>query len=129
MQVHYDPFRFMKDRGAVYGHVGTFYDNQCWTVGLWDAVADYWKKLGVKQKCDWPPNLAHYNNFEISNLEVWNSIEYRRYIDHVDRLGGIYYYRWGDPSIKSLFLSYMYHPRLIYQFRNIGYRHNINRIS
>ena len=64
-----------------------------------------------------------YANFEISNISIWRSCAYRNYVDYIDRLGGIYYGRWGDSPIKSLALSLFIPWTEIHEFKDIGYEH------
>jgi alpha 1,2-mannosyltransferase len=127
--VTYDPFRFMKERGIRYGFIGSATDNACWTVGLWKAASDFFDRLGIKPKRDCRQGVYYYNNFELSALSLWRSPEYKAYIEYIDRLGGIYYYRWGDATIKTLAVSRLLNGSEVAAFRNIGYRHNIQTMT
>ena len=44
----------------------------------------------------------YYNNFEVSATKLWYSVDYKEYINMIDRIGGIYYNRWGDAPINPL---------------------------
>ena len=71
----------------------------------------------------WPVARIFYNNFEISALSLWHSREYREFIAYIDRLGGIYYVRWGDAPIKSLAVAMLLPPSKWHQFIDISYQH------
>jgi len=64
-----------------------------------------------------------YNNFEVSDLDVWRSREYRDYIDYIDRTGGIYYGRWGDAPIKTLAVTLFIPQNRTHQFHDVEYSH------
>ena len=125
-----DPFRLMKGRKIRYGHIFAHTDNKCWIVGLWKAAEDFWNRLGVSKKRELPEGFYYYNNFELSALSLWRSAEYKQYIEHIDRLGGIYYHRWGDATIKTLAISRLLNDDELLDFREfIGYSHNVHGIS
>ena len=128
--ITYDLFQFMKDEDKWYGYMFKVYDPKQCVRGLWNATQKYIKKHQVKPTFfkRWPEQSMFYNNFEISKLQFWKSEEYREYIDYIDGLGGIYYYRWGDAPIKSLGLSLFMPESKMHQFQNIGYRHQ-NRVN
>ena len=65
----------------------------------------------------------YYNNFEVSALSLWRSPDYQHYIEYVDSLGGIYYYRWGDAPIKSLAVALFVPSTKIHQFTDVPYQH------
>ena len=125
--VQYDIVKFMKDKMLWYGYMFKRYDSKACVKGLWKAAGKYIKTHKIKQTFfkKWPENQIFYNNFEISKIDFWRSKEYKNYINYIYRLGGIYYYRWGDAPVKSLGLSLFMPERKLHQFKDIGYKHQV----
>jgi len=46
-----------------------------------------------------------YTNFEVVDFKIFQSKRYRQWFEHVDALGGIYEFRWGDAPLRWLGLS------------------------
>lgn len=86
--------------------------------GLWSAVNDYAQRRAIRPKFRWAASHVFYNNFEVSDLAVWRSPEYRDYIDYIDKTGGIYYRRWGDAPIKTLAVTLFVPKDRIHQFQD-----------
>ena len=124
--VKFDPFVFMKRRGLVYGYQWIHFDNSDCVQGLWEATERYIRDNNIKPEFfdKWPKPRIFYNNFEISRLDVWTSPYYKKYIDYLDRLGGMFYHRWGDAPIRGLSLSLFVPFNKTYLFKEIGYQHN-----
>lgn len=116
-------YRFMRDRGIKYGYATAVSDYRPCIKGLWQAVDAYMKERTLKMKFRWPRGLIYWNNFELSDLSVWKSAEYRDYIDYIDRLGGIYYKRWGDATIKTIAVTLLLPKAATHRFKDIAYKH------
>ena len=123
--VKYDVFQFMKQHRYVYGYVWKWWDSNDCTKGLWEGTKRYITQNAIKPTYfdEWEAPRMFYNNFEISALSLWLSAEYRAFIDYIDQLGGIYYYRWGDAPIKGLALSLFVEWQQVHYFEDIGYQH------
>jgi len=121
--VGYDVFRLMRDRRIQYGFATVVSDYGPCIVGLWPAVDDYMRQRAVRPKFRWPRGRIFWNNFELSDLDVWRSPEYRDYIDYIDRTGGIYYHRWGDATIKTVAVTLFVPKNRTYHFKDIAYIH------
>jgi alpha 1,2-mannosyltransferase len=123
--VEFDVFSFMRDLGLQYGYVKIHYDALTCTVGLWKAAERFMRLKHLKPTFfyEWPDPKIYYNNFEVSALPVWLSQDYVDFIDYIDHLGGIYYYRWGDAPIKSIAISMLMPRNKTYNFASIAYRH------
>ena len=123
--VTFDPFVFMRKKDIIYGYQWMHYDNSDCVKGLWEATEKYIKDNDIKPQFfdQWPKPRLFYNNFEISRLDVWTSPFYKKYIDYLDKLGGMYYHRWGDAPIRGLSLSLFVPMNKTYLFKEIGYRH------
>lgn len=123
--IEYDIFEYMQNRSLQYGY--TIVDNErrdC-TVDLWESAERYIRNASIRPTffSDWKRYTIYYNNFEISRLSLWLSDDYQNFINHIDRLGGIYYYRWGDAPIKTIAIS-MFLPRnQTHHFKHIRYIH------
>ena len=123
--VTYDVFRFMRDHHFTYGYVWRHLDaTQCVT-GLWETTHDFLRTANIKPQFfdKWKMPYMFYNNFEISSMSLWLSAEYQRYVDYIDRAGGIYYHRWGDAPIKSIAVSIFVPRNSTHFFIDIGYKH------
>ncbi len=123
--VNYDVFLYMHNHNWLYGYAWIHWDaNEC-TTGLWEATKKYIKENHISPTFfhEWPRPRLFYNNFEIAKFSIWTDPGYSKYIDYLDKLGGIYYHRWGDAPIKGLGLSLFVPMNQTHQFRDIGYEH------
>ena len=125
--INYDLFQVMRDGGYQYGYRRI---NSGWSpvdYALWDAVDRYLNatpSLTPTFYRQWPKNAARYfNNFEVSDLRVWMSPQYRDYFNFVDRLGGIYYHKWGDAAIKTIAVTLFIPRDRTHLFKGIAYFH------
>ena len=125
--INYDLFQVMRDGGYQYGYRQI---NKGWSpvdYALWDAVDQYLNSTPSLKPTfyrQWPKNAARYfNNFEVSALRVWMSAQYRDYFNFVDRLGGIYYYKWGDAAIKTIAVTLFIPRDRTHRFTGIAYSH------
>jgi len=120
-----DLFKFARDRRIVYGYrsVDKEYD-EC-VVGLKTAVDRYIEreKLVPQPQQNLTVNTIFFNNFELSAMELWMSEQYRKYIDYIDRTGGIYFHRWGDAPIKTVAVSLFVPVSKVYRFTDVAYMH------
>ena len=121
--IGYDVFRWMQERSIQYGYILIHYDSLLCTKGLWDAVESYIKLNNIRSQFEWKEPMIYYNNFELSDLSIWTSPLYKRFIDYIDRLGGIFYHRWGDAPIKSLAVSLFVPENKTHYFLDVAYKH------
>ncbi|ELU15892.1 hypothetical protein CAPTEDRAFT_153870 [Capitella teleta] len=124
--IRYDVFAFMRDRRLKYGYIWEHYDAMSCTTGLWEATSHF---INVSKTTpgffnEWRRPKLYYNNFEISHTSVWLSPGYKSYINYLDRLGGMFYHRWGDAPIKGLAVSMFLNRNQTHLFSDIGYTHN-----
>jgi hypothetical protein len=68
-------------------------------------------------------DTAFYNGFQISHSSLWTSAEFRQYFEHLDREGGMFYYRWNDANIHTLALSLFTPAEEIAVLTDVGYKH------
>ncbi|ELT88753.1 hypothetical protein CAPTEDRAFT_188871 [Capitella teleta] len=123
--VSFDIFKFTKTHNITYGYRGIEFEKKVCTRGLWEASRDYLLKNDIDPQffSQWPPRRSFYNNFEISKSSLWLSQEYKALLTYFDRLGGIFYHRWGDGAMRTIAVS-MFVPRSqVHHFGNVPYRH------
>jgi alpha 1,2-mannosyltransferase len=121
--VGYDVMRFMRNRKLQYAYALLSVDSLDCIVGLEEAIQRYAKFMSITPRSDWQLPTIVYNNFEISAASFWRSTSYRQFINYIDRLGGIYYYRWGDAPIKSAAVALLLQRNETHHFSDIGYVH------
>lgn len=123
--ISYDVFSFMRQKHLVYGYNWQNLDSYQCTYGLWNATRAYINdtKLRTQFFNEWRDPQIYYNNFEISDLSLWLSKDYANFIDYIDKLGGIYYHRWGDAPIKGIAVSMFVPKSKLHKFSDIGYQH------
>ena len=123
--ITYDIFQFMAKNNYLYGYNYIWNEKPRCVYKLYEYTEQHINKHNITTTFfgNWTEGSIFYNNFEVSALSLWTSTFYKDYIDYIDRLGGIYYYRWGDAPIKSIAVS-MFAPKTqIHMFRDIGYHH------
>ena len=123
--IGYDLFDFMRRHELIYGYIFITWERRVCTRGLWMSVDAYIRNrtLTTQFYSRWRRNSVYYNNFEVSKLDLWMSAAYQDYVDHVDRLGGIYFSRWGDAPVKSIAVSMFVPKEKTHHFQDIAYRH------
>ena len=123
--INYDLFVFMQLHHFQYGYVKIHFDSYECTKGLWEVVRNYVKVKHLKSPYfdRWTEPKIFYNNFEISALSLWTSKWYQDYINFIDLLGGIYYYRWGDAPIKSIAVTLFLPEEATHLFTDVTYQH------
>jgi hypothetical protein len=47
----------------------------------------------------------YYNNFNIINVDIWNTPEIQDIVNKIDEQGYIFYCRWGDAPLQTIILS------------------------
>ncbi|KAG1105560.1 hypothetical protein G6F42_016947 [Rhizopus arrhizus] len=70
-------------------------------------------------------NGCHFwSNFEIGSLDFLRSEPYLKYFEHLDKLGGFFYERWGDAPVHSIAVAMLLKTSEVHFFNDIGYKHN-----
>ena len=118
-------FQYIRQHNVAYGYIWKHYDATQCTKGLWNATRKFIHDQNVQPTFfdSWREPRLFYNNFEISRTDIWRTELYQRYIEYLDSLGGIYYYRWGDATVKGLALSMFVEEKRLHLFEDIAYRH------
>ena len=122
-RIHYDVFRRKRELRIQYGYTKIVSDYWPCNIGLWPAVNKYMHQHAIRRKFWMSRSQMYWNNFEVSDLNVWRSPEYRDYIDYIDRQGGMYYHRWGDATIKTIAVTLLISRDRTYHFKDIAYKH------
>ncbi|CAH1794801.1 unnamed protein product, partial [Owenia fusiformis] len=123
--ISYDIFRHLRDNKYTYGYLLTTMESPICAGGLWEGTQRFIQKKNITPQFypTWPKYKIFYNNFEVSSTSIWRTDAYASYIDYIDRMGAIFYARWGDAPIKTLGLSLFVSWRQIIEMPNISYRH------
>ena len=77
-------------------------------------------------------NFRHtppHRSFEVVDLALMRSPEYRAAFQAVDESGGLYYFRWGDAPIRTLLVLALLPRDQIHHFRIVGYKHQALDVS
>lgn len=85
---------------------------------LWDFTLEFLRKEGVQEhdivslkkmlKESWLlngdtwANNVPYNNFHLSSLALWKNPLVRRYLDAIERVGGVLRYGWFDTTVQAM---------------------------
>ena len=123
--INYDLFAFMQRQRIQYSYIRISMDSRECTTGLWTAVKRYMKIRHIQSSffSNWKERNIFYNNFEISALSLWISKQYQDYINFIDLIGGIYYYRWGDAPIKTIAVTLFLPQNSTHLFTDFMYQH------
>ena len=123
--IPYDVFVYMRDKELHYGYFRIINDKSSCVYALWHVTGRYIKENNIQPTFfkQWHHPMIYYNNFEISSTRLWMSREFKDYIEYLDRLGGIFYFRWGDAPIHSLALSLFLPKNQTHEFLDIRYTH------
>lgn len=123
-----DPFARMSGGAFLYGHVcpaGRKTEPAFAVEGLWEASLDFFGSFPPSPYLSggrWNRCML-YTNFEVVYLPWWRSNAYMDYYRTIDRLGGIYYHRWGDAPIRTLALAARVPASRVLMFEDFRYRH------
>jgi alpha 1,2-mannosyltransferase len=148
--IHYDPFRFMKENKKKYSFVLSLYEYVETIPTLWDSVKKFIKAHpehihpensmaflsddggNTYNKCHFVSLLAfpelkinslQWSNFEIGNLDFLRSQAYIDFFNSLDQDGGFFYERWGDAPVHSIGAALTLHRDEIHFFNDIAYYH------
>ncbi|PVV05042.1 hypothetical protein BB560_000452 [Smittium megazygosporum] len=133
--INYDPFRYMRTNGLVYGFTIAFSEIKSTIETLWETTKQWIEQnpqyIPEENAADWildddgNYNLCHFwSNFEIVDMDFYRSQAYESYVKHLDDAGGYFYERWGDAPIHSIAASILLPKSKIFWFEDIGYRHS-----
>ncbi|CAG8732269.1 2714_t:CDS:2, partial [Racocetra persica] len=133
--IDYDPFLFMQKNKLVYGFTISLKEYESTIPTLWDAVKQFIKEYPhhikennimkfISNDNGETYNLCHFwSNFEIGDLNFWRSDPYRDFFNHLDKLGGFFYERWGDAPVHSIAVALLAQKSKVHFFNDIAYYH------
>jgi len=118
-KIDFDLFDFIEKNNIYYGYIeqAVQYDDPGVTKGLWELSRT------IKSDLDIEENKMYYTNFEVCNLQWFNSEEYMNFYDKIDKSGGIMTGRWGDAPIRYLGVNMFMDKKNIHGFSDIVYQH------
>ena len=99
-------------------------------INLWNFIKVYLKHYGITPKSKFMQDLMNDPNADenfhfypcadsyIIRLSMFESPEWKQWINAVNKYGGIYKYRWGDNDVNSLFYLIHYADD-IYDFKTV----------
>ncbi|XP_074660564.1 uncharacterized protein LOC141913026 [Tubulanus polymorphus] len=123
--VAYDVFKKMRDENLEYAFKSKTSERASCMLGLRESTERYVKLNHIKPTflAQWGKVDMFYNNFEVSKISFWTSVEVQNFLRYIDVLGGVYYIRWGDAPIKSLAVAVFMDKSKVRQFNEIVYYH------
>ncbi|KAK5947082.1 hypothetical protein PMZ80_001228 [Knufia obscura] len=142
--IPYDPFRFLRDNGIVYGFNMNILDDARSFASLWKRTREFMRlrpelvseDADLSWLVDEGGNGGEYNdcqffsNFEIGSLDFFRGEANSAYFEYLDspEVGGFYYERFGDAPVHTLSVAMFAGGKdKMWYFRDIGYQHDIAR--
>ncbi|KAH7303483.1 glycolipid 2-alpha-mannosyltransferase-domain-containing protein [Stachybotrys elegans] len=151
--ITYDPFVEMERHDKRYGYTVALWEVGKSVPSLFRKIADWkasrsistttlWTAMMQPSYLPWPLrslaawlpyhdssgdswNLCHFwSNFEIADMDLFRSSEYRDLFHYLDQDGGFYYERWGDAPVHSLAAALLLRPDQVHHFAEFGYTHS-----
>lgn len=127
--VTYNVFDFMEQTNKKYAFIAPAvqFDNPLVCKELWEKSYEWY--FNNKEKCilapitEIPKYKLYYTNFEICDIEWFNSGHYMEYYSYIDYLGGIYTERWGDAVIRYLGVNMFMKDFDKFPIYDIAYKH------
>ncbi|ORX63052.1 glycosyltransferase family 15 protein [Hesseltinella vesiculosa] len=130
-----DPFAFMKENNKKLGFALSFVEQHEAVTTLWDNTRTFMNmnpelikpreetiRPWILDADDAQFNMCHmWSNFEIMDLSWVRTSAYRKYFDFLDKLGGFFYERWGDP-VRTIAASMFLDKSEVHFFNDIGYQ-------
>ncbi|EXJ56048.1 alpha 1,2-mannosyltransferase [Cladophialophora yegresii CBS 114405] len=133
--IHYDPFRYMKENKKKYSFVLSLYEYVETIPTLWDSakkfIKDHPEHISPDNSMAFLSddggdtyNKCHFwSNFEIGNLDWLRSQAYLDFFESLDKDGGFFYERWGDAPVHSIAAGLLLRKDEIHFFNDIAYYH------
>ena len=122
-----DVFLDMNKNNSIYGYINIQHDHPAVIKDLWEISEKYFKKINkdkiFNNEKEFHYRRVFYTNFEIFNLEWFNSSEYQLFYKYLDETAGIYKYRWGDHIIRYIALNSLENKDRFLFFKDIIYQH------
>ncbi|CAO3597202.1 unnamed protein product [Absidia cylindrospora] len=136
--ITFDPFEYMKRNGKKLSFSFALYEYHDTIPTLYPTVERYINdhpgQIFHKTELDtlWSfilddgsetYNDCHFwSNFQIGDLNFFRGQKYQDFFNHIDRTGGIFYERWGDPVIHTMASLVYLKKSQIHHWDSIGYQ-------
>lgn len=126
-EIDYDIFKYMKMRDFKIGYTIINKEYLPCLPYFRSNVSKYVQDRGIDKKLldAWPEDRQIYTNFEIGSISFWKSKPVWDFLNYIDNVGGIYYYRWGDAPIKSHAVALFLPENKRHLFKDIFYVHQL----
>lgn len=124
-----DPFKRVRDQGAVYAYLTTATEEGSMCIGLEEEMTTAVDRLArhamtqPRRKAEQWDRTFFYNNFEVTAVQFWRSDAYREVFQALDASGGFFSQRWGDGPVRSIALRLMAEPSKVMKLARISYWH------
>ncbi len=83
-----------------------------------------WKPEGKRYRLDYDYEYwGYYNNFFITNVGFWRRPDVQAFVNHFDRIGGWFKYRWNDLIFQSAAAQVFLPRSKVYKFTDWTYEH------
>jgi len=66
---------------------------------------------------------CYYSNFFLTKLSFWKRKDVRAFMNHFDRMGGWYKYRWTDLAVQSAAIQIFMQKDKVHKFTDWTYEH------
>lgn len=125
----YDIFEQMQSVGYKYGYIedAVQKDDPAVIQGLWNfserVCTIFRQSLIVKPVHEIPEGQMYYTNFEVGDVEWFQSSAYSSFFKFIETNGGIYTKRWGDAPIKYLGINLFLENKYKLAIRGFIYQH------
>ncbi|OZJ02823.1 hypothetical protein BZG36_04348 [Bifiguratus adelaidae] len=136
--IDFDPFVFMREHGKKLSFSTSLYEYEEKVQSIWPMTVEFAESYAGSSQITWGKknsigkfilsedggyNRCHFwSNFQLADLSYFRSPEYLQYFEMLDKNGGFFYERWGDPVVHTLAASLFLTKDQIHHFDEIGYR-------
>ena len=67
----------------------------------------------IENKIEINMPMMYYNNFFITNTAFWKRDDVKETINHINKSGNIFYYRYGDAPLQTIILSLFANDKIV----------------
>ncbi|KAI7904913.1 nucleotide-diphospho-sugar transferase [Cokeromyces recurvatus] len=134
-QQEQDPFQVMQSENKKIGFTITTKEDPKTSYNLWRATLYFmeqnpeWIKPKELTIMNWLITHDQYNfchmwtGFEIISLDFLRSKPYKAFFHYIDIVGGFFYERWNDATIRTLAAAMFLDKSDVHFFNNIGFHY------
>eukprot|EP01052_Picozoa_sp_SAG31_P021961 SAG31_NODE_1724_length_7442_cov_3.433533_1_plen_703_part_00 len=131
----FDPFVRMKEQHLQYAYRQRMVDH--WGIDkLWELASPVMttdklrnmEEMGMLSSGAKYTGSQPYNNFHVASVRMWNTPEWLRFADLVERNFGFMKYRFGDANVHAIAMGMLLNPSEVAQWSDLPYAHNTNNL-